>query len=134
MKLLDIDDILDSFTQWPGGCREYIRQKASDLHLGGYVQRTYSKNAEVVVEGTKADISAFIGALDELSKINLFSAVIHHGDQAKLQMRTYRDFKILKNLSKSCKKGHRSSGDHECSSSGSSADRTGCFGFSAVGC
>jgi hypothetical protein len=111
----------------PGGFREYIRAKATELRLGGFIQRTRSKLARVVIEGAQTDIFSFIDVMDQLSRDKYISAFVLTSD---VEIRTffYRDFKILKSCSRSCKKGHRSPSEYECSSSSvSSADREASF-------
>jgi len=56
MTLPDIDDIRDSLAQWPGGCRDFVRTKATELGLGGYIQPRSSKKARVDIEGSRANV------------------------------------------------------------------------------
>ncbi len=122
MTLEDIDDVRDSLALWPGGCREFVRTKATELSLGGYIKRYNSENARVVVEGSPANISAFIVTMDELARNHFIANVVHHS-QVELRLLTYSDFKIFQSSNRSCKKGHRSPPDYDYSSSTSSADK-----------
>ena len=122
MTLMDIDDVRDSLAPWPGGCREYVRTKATELCLGGYFIRPNGyKNARVVVEGPRANLSAFIDTMYELVGNHFISTIIHHS-QVELSSRTHRDFEILQSSDKLCIKGLRSPVDYDFSSSTSSED------------
>lgn len=126
MTIFDMDDILSSLSAMPSGFRAFLSSKATEFRLVGFIQRTQSKHARVVIEGVQSDIALFLDILHQMSRENYISAVTLNSSIA-IEAPFYRDFKVLKNISRACTRGHRSPADYECTSSVSSTDQEASF-------
>jgi hypothetical protein len=98
VSLDSLDPQLATLSQH-GGIRECIKAFATQLQLGGSVQRLRGRNIRVTVEGTAANVQRFLDDLDavwhrQLAMIGPLSTL----EDVTITRRSHTDFQILKDL------------------------------------
>ena len=122
----NVNITLESFAL-PNGIRSYLKNEADRLTQRGFVRRTHHSNVEVVCDGTRPQLNAFLDVLRMLHSQTVVESLTI-GTAFEQDDHVYSEFSIQTNSHIRCDKNPKSNGEQwekKSSSVGSNAPYIG---------
>jgi len=96
MMLCEVDGSLATLSEYRG-FRRFIQAKATDLGLGGTIQRYDKSDVKVVLEGTKEQVANFVAFLDYCIKTyRMMEKRRFINPMQEVMLAEYNDFAVVK--------------------------------------